>query len=87
MRLKYLMAVQEVAGTYMAVATGDDASRYKDILKLNETGKEILEMLRQDTTEDAIVAGLMERYEGDESLIRSCVVATIDKLNLEGLIA
>lgn len=87
MRLKYQMAVQEVAGTYMAVATGDDARCYSNILKLNVTGKAILEMLRQETTEDAIVAELMNRYEGDETIIRSAVTEIINKFAKEGLIA
>lgn len=86
MHLKYQMVVQEVAGTYMAVAIGDDARRYGGILKLNKAGKVILESLRQETTEDAIVAELMNRYEGEEALIRSSVAETIDKLSSEGLI-
>lgn len=87
MRLKYQMAVQEVAGTYMAVAIGDDARCYNSILKLNETGKTILEMLRQETTEDAIVTELMNLYEGEETLVRSSVAEIIDRLASEGLIA
>ena len=87
MRLKYQMAIQEVAGTYMAVATGDDARSYNSVLKLNKTGKAILEMLQQETSEDAIVAELMNRYEGDEALIRSAVADIIDKFSREGLIA
>lgn len=87
MRLKYQMAVQEIAGTYMGLATGSDARCYKNVLKLNETGKFILEMLRQETTEDAIVAALMDRYEGDEALIRSSVANIIERFASEGLIA
>lgn len=87
MRLKYQMAIQEVAGTYMAVATGNDVRSYYNILKLNKTGKTILEMLQQETSEDAIVAELMNRYEGDEALIRASVADIIDKFSKEGLIA
>ncbi|MCQ2186278.1 MAG: PqqD family protein [Bacteroidales bacterium] len=87
MRLKYQMAVQEIAGTYMALATGEDSHCYKNVLKLNATGKIILEMLCQETSEDAIVAELMKRYEGDETLIRSSVSKIIEKFASEGLIA
>lgn len=86
MKLKYQLAVQEIAGTYMAVAVGADARKYSNVLNLNETGKEIVELLQQDTTVDAIVTALSQKYEGKESVIRASVEKIIQKMTEEGLL-
>lgn len=86
MKLKYQLAVQEIAGTYMAVAVGADARKYSNVLNLNETGKEIVELLQQDTTVEAIVTALSQKYEGEESVIRASVEKIIQKMTEEGLL-
>lgn len=86
MKLKYNLAIQEIAGTYMAVAVGADSRRYSNVINLNETGKVIVELLKEDTTIDAIVAELMKLYEGEEQVIRSSVEKVIAKLTEEGLL-
>lgn len=86
MKLKYQLAVQEIAGTYMAVAVGADARKYSNVLNLNETGKEIVEQLQQETTVDAIVVALSQKYEGEESVIRASVEKIVKKLTEEGLL-
>lgn len=70
----------------MAVAVGDDARRYNNVINLNETGKEIVELLQQETTIDAIVAALSQKYEGEESVIRASVEKIVKKLTEEGLL-
>lgn len=87
MKLKYQLVMQEIAGTYMAAAIGTDARKYNNVINLNETGKVILELLQQDTTEEDIVKELQSRYEGDEQVIRKSVKAVLNKLSDEGLLA
>lgn len=87
MKLKYQLVIQEIAGTYMAAAVGTDARKYNNVINLNETGKVILELLQQDTTEEDIVKELQNRYEGDEQVIRKSVKAVLNKLSEEGLLA
>lgn len=86
MKLKYQLAVQEIAGTYMAVAVGTDARKFNSVINLNETGKEIVELLQQETTVDAMVEVLSRKYEGEENVIRASVEKVIQKLTDEGLL-
>lgn len=87
MKLKYELVIQEIAGTYMAAAVGASARKYNNVINLNETGKVILELLQQETTEEDIVKELQNRYEGDEQVIRKSVKTVLNKLSDEGLLA
>lgn len=63
MKLKYNFVVNNVAGQKVAVAVDDSNSDYNSLIKLNDTGVYILEMLKNDVTIDEIVASIKKDFE------------------------
>ena len=62
MKLKYNFAVNEVAGKTVAVAVGDDAANFNGFIKMNSTGAEIFNILKNDVSLSELVAELQEIY-------------------------
>ena len=63
MKLKYNFVVNNVAGQKVAVAVDVSNSDYNSLIKLNDTGVYILEMLKNDVTIDEIVASIKKDFE------------------------
>lgn len=70
MKLKYNFAIQKVTDFWAAVPVGKDANRYKGVMSLNETARDMMEFLREDITEDELVKKMLETYEVDEEMLR-----------------
>lgn len=64
MRLKYKFVTNKVADRIVAVAVGEDAEKFSGFIKMNDTGAYIFNMLKNDVTEDEIVASMEKEYEG-----------------------
>ncbi|MBR2673989.1 MAG: PqqD family protein [Mogibacterium sp.] len=64
----------------IAVATGDEADNFNGLLRANKTAGEILELLRNDITEEEIVQALLDRYDAAEEEIREGVKECLDSL-------
>ena len=73
MKLKYEFIIRELGDRYVAVAVGENAEEFSALVKMNKSGKIMMEMLKEDTTEDKMVAQLMEKYEGTEEFFREQV--------------
>lgn len=87
MKLKYKFVVKSVAGRPVAVAIGDDNAKFNGMVKLNETGEIIFNMLNGDgVSSDDIVKALMEKYSIDEPTARDAVDGFVDNLRTNGLI-
>ena len=63
MKLKCNFEFIDMGDETIAVPVGEGADRVKGVLKLNDTGKEILEFLRQDMAIEKIVSSLEEKYD------------------------
>ena len=71
----------EVADKIVAVAVGDDLSRFNGFIKMNETGAYIFNMLKNDVTVDEIVSAMQKDYEdATETEIRETVEEFIGEL-------
>ena len=64
MKLKYIFVTNKVADKIVAVAVGEDAEKFGGFIKMNDTGAYIFDMLKNDVTEEEIVASMQEEYEG-----------------------
>lgn len=81
MKLKYNFVTNKVADRIVAVAVGEDANKFSGFIKMNDTGAYIFNMLKNDVTEDEIVASMEKEYdEADSEKIRDTVKAFIVKL-------
>lgn len=81
MKLKYNFVSNEVADKIVAVAVGDDLQKFNGFIKMNDTGAYIFNMLKNDVTEEEIVAAMKKDYsDATEEEIRETVSEFVGKL-------
>lgn len=87
MKLKYNFVTNEVADKIVAVAVGDDLSKFNGFIKMNDIGAYIFNMLKKDVTEDEIVAAMQKDYpDATEAEIRETVAGFVAELKKEDVI-
>ena len=87
MKLKYEFETMEMDDQVVAVPVGDEAENaLHGIIKLNDSAAAIFELLKKETTEDAIVAAMKKEYDAVEPKIREYVRGFIDYLDGQGLL-
>ena len=85
MKIKSGFVVREIAGQSVVVALGEAGNVFNGIIKLNETGRAIWDMLTVGAEYDAIVEALLEIYEVDRSVLeRDCdaFIQTLKEKNI-----
>lgn len=85
MKLKYTFESMELDDRIIAVPVGDGAQDFRGVVKLNDSAAEIFDLLKQETTEEAVVEALKARY-GDDPEIPGFVREAIDYLAQEGVL-
>lgn len=83
MRLKVTFECVELDDHIVAVPVGEGAQNFRGVIKLNETAAEIFDLLKDETTEEAIITELNKRY-GDDPEIVGFVREMIEYLMNEG---
>lgn len=64
MKLKSGFILEEVGGTFLAVAVGERAEELKVLIKLNSTGAFLWQILAErDVTEAELVDALLDEYD------------------------
>ena len=87
MKLRYEFSVMEMDGEYMAVPVGENAGSFNGMLRMNEVSAEILDLLKEDTTPEAVHRILRERYpDSDDREIGETLTAFLNQLIREGLL-
>lgn len=86
MKNKYTFEKMELDGEIVAVPVGENAAELHAVLNVNEEAMRILELLQEETTEEAIVAQLLKEYTGEKEEISALVSTYIDQLRQEGLL-
>ncbi|MCQ3035148.1 MAG: PqqD family protein [Bacilli bacterium] len=86
MKLKYNFVLQEVGKDYFAVVSGEDTKKFSDLIKLNSVGKDIFELLKDETTIEKVIEGIKEKYEGSDEEIESSVKEFVLDLKVKGLL-
>lgn len=86
MRLKCDFEVMEFDSQKVAVPVGEYAKEFHGVVKLNETGVFILEQLKNDTTEEAIINALQAEYEAPRDLLEKDVKEYIENFTKMGLL-
>ncbi len=85
MKLNPKFLTHETRGEHYIISTGD--TKFKGIIKNNETAAFIVDCLKNDTTEGAVVDRILEEYNGVERQTAERDVADIiGKLRLVGAI-
>ena len=87
MKLRYEFVVMDMGDEIAAVPVGDGAVKFHGALKLNESSAFILELLREDTTPEAVHKKLKEKYpESTDQEIGEMLVTFLNRLIREGLL-
>lgn len=86
MKLKYKFITHAMGDTVVAVAVGRDASKFHGMLQMSETGKVVLEYLKEDISQEELAQKMLERFEGDEAVIRQETEAFCTKLMEAGIL-
>ncbi len=87
MKLKYKFVVRNISGKPVAVAVGQDNERFNGMIKLNDSGKAIFEILGEgDITQEALVSRFAAQFGIDEETARPAVVRFLDHLRENELI-
>lgn len=88
MKLKYNFVTNEVADKIVAVAVGDDLEKFNGFIKMNDVAADIFALLKEETTEDIVVAEMCKRYpEEGEQEVRNTVKEFTAKLIEAGVLA
>lgn len=86
MKLKYSFDSVNMGDEIIAVPVGDGAEEMHGVVKLNQSGNEIMELLKEDTTEENIINILASRYENNRKEIKEHVHLVLNKLRDAGII-
>ena len=87
MKIKEGFVVREVAGTYLALATGELSKIYNGSINLNSSAKFIFDNMQTDITKEELVKKLLDKYKNlDEKTAMQDVEEFVSKLEEENLI-
>ena len=64
MKIKEGFVAKEIAGQYVVVALGEASKVFNGIIKLNDSGRFIWELIAEGKEKDTIIDALLEEYEG-----------------------
>lgn len=82
MKLSREFIMHNMGGESILVATGGAA--FKGMVRGNATLGAILELLREETSEEAVIAAMLEKYDGPEDTIARDVRTVVDGLRKIG---
>lgn len=86
MKLKYTLEAVDMGDEIIVIPIGEGASEVQGVLKINKEGQEILDLLKEETTEEAIVFTLSNKYENDHKELERYVHIAIERLTSAGLL-
>jgi hypothetical protein len=68
-KIKSGFVVREIAGQSVVVALGAASKSFNGIIKLNETGRVMWDMLAQGTEKDDVVNKILSEYDVDRATV------------------
>ncbi len=80
MKIKNGFVAKEIAGQYVVVALGKASKVFNGIIKLNDSGKFIWDMLVEGAEKQEIVDALLGEYDVDASVAEADVGKFINEL-------
>lgn len=80
MKLKYNIQIQKLGKIYIGVAVGKDAESFSDILRLNDTMQDIVQILKDDVSHENVIHRMLDKYNTDEATMTEYVDSVLDML-------
>ena len=86
MRIKEGFILRKVGKQYVVVATGKASKDFHGMIRLNASAAYVFGLLKEETTEEALVEALQSEYEVEEAIAREDVSEFLTKLKGAGAI-
>ena len=87
MRLKSGFVLEEVGGTYLAVAVGERAEEINALIKMNATGAYLWGLMSESDCDcESLAESLAKEYGIDKAVASRDILLFIDKLRESGLL-
>lgn len=86
MKIKNGFALRRFAGQWIAVSVDELADTRNILITLNKTAAFVWELLQTDTTREALIAALTERFEVEEITAVADVDGFLEKAREAGLL-
>ena len=86
MKLRDGMIMQEIDDQVVLVDGSESAERFNGVIRLNRTAAYVVRLLEQETSLEAIVRGLMDKYDVDAKNAKSNAEKVIESLKNAGLL-
>ncbi len=80
----FLIHAQEEDGEYLLIPVAD--AKFSGVVRGNKTLGTILELLKEETTKEAIIASMMEKFDAPEEVITADVEKALTELSKIGAI-
>lgn len=80
MKIKNDFIVKEISGSTVVIPVGNRVADFNGMLKLNETGVFLFNLLKNDTTIDVLVQNLVDEYEVTKEKANEDVITFVNKL-------
>lgn len=82
MKINENFLTQEIDDAQVMVATGD--AKFNGIVRSNKTAAEIIDLMKEETTRDEVVAKMLAKYDAPKALIETDVDKVIRALRQVG---
>lgn len=86
MRLKYQFEKMKLEGKTVAVPVGENVDEFRGVVKLNESSAFIFDLLKEETSMEAIVTALEREYDAPRSVIEADVKKCLEEFEERGLL-
>ena len=80
MKIKNDFIVKEISDSTVVIPVGNRVADFNGMLKLNETGVFLFNLLKNDTTIEALVQSLVDEYEVTKEKANEDVITFVNKL-------
>ena len=86
MKLKKGFCTQTISDGQVMVPTAEADTDFRGIVRNNETAAFVVDLLKNEISEEEILDALKQEYEGDEELMKKDLSGVLEKLRGIGAI-
>lgn len=79
-KVKKGFILRKVGRQFVVAATGEESRNFHGMIRLNKEAAYAFDLLREDMTEEELIAALVEKYAADEAEVRADVAYFLGKL-------
>ena len=86
MKIKNNFVIKEISGSTVLIPVGSNTMDFNGMIKVNETGSFLFNLLKNNVTEVELVKSLISEYDVSENIAKQDVAKFLKKLEDAGVI-